>query len=91
MALGVKDDIERITTIWRQCRAKYGKEGPYLFGEYSIADIFFTPVVLRFNTYEVALDEVCSAYVATILSGAALKEWIEAAHNEGVVFEHYEF
>ena len=47
-------DIERILVIWRECLAAYG--GPFLFGELSMADAMYAPVVSRFRTYGVALD-----------------------------------
>jgi len=91
MALGVKADIDRITAIWRECRTKYGKDGPFLFGEWTIADAMFCPVVLRFVTYGVTVDEISSAYISTTLSRPFVKQWLEAAEKENVVFPHYEF
>jgi glutathione S-transferase len=74
-------DIDRITDIWQECLAKYG--GPYLFGaKPCIADAMFAPVVTRFITYDVALDEACAAYCDTIMALPAMKEWVAAAHAE---------
>jgi glutathione S-transferase len=53
-------DIDRITTIWRECLELY--EGPFLLGERSMADAMYAPVVTRFLTYYVTLDPLCSAY-----------------------------
>src|SRR3546814_13318192 len=55
---GVKEDIDRVAALWRQCRSRYGADGPFLFGRFTIADAVFAPVVTRFRTYEVALGEV---------------------------------
>jgi len=41
-------DIDRVCTIWRECLAKSG--GPFLFGERSMADAMYAPVVTRFMT-----------------------------------------
>jgi glutathione S-transferase len=74
-------DIDRITDIWQECLAQYG--GPYLFGaKPCIADAMFAPVVTRFITYDVALDEACAAYCDTIMALPAMKEWVAAAHAE---------
>jgi glutathione S-transferase len=74
-------DIDRITDIWRDCLHKYG--GPYLFGaKPCIADAMFAPVVTRFITYDVALDEACAAYCDTIMALPAMKEWVAAAQAE---------
>src|SRR6266850_4202462 len=45
-----QDDIDRITTLWRECIATYG--GPFLFGRFSMADAMYAPVVTRFVTYD---------------------------------------
>ncbi|XGV97277.1 MAG: glutathione S-transferase family protein [Leptolyngbya sp. BL-A-14] len=78
----VQLDIDRITAIWRECRQTYGAEGSLLFGSFTIADAMFAPVALRFNTYEVPLDSVCSHYVETILALPAMHEWITDAKAE---------
>jgi len=68
-------DIARIETIWRECRDKFGKSGPYLFGEFSIADAMYAPVASRFNTYGLASSDTSRAYVHTLLSMAEMKQW----------------
>jgi glutathione S-transferase len=73
-------DIERITTIWRDCFKSYG--GPYLFGERSMADAMYAPVVARFRTYDVSLEPDCMTYCHAILSMPEFIEWDEAAKRE---------
>lgn len=73
-------DIDRVCVIWRECLETYG--GPFLFGErYCMADAMYAPVVTRFQTYHVPLDEVCSEYCRHILSLPAMQEWIAAARE----------
>ena len=48
---GLEADIDRVDEIWNDCRRRFGASGPWLFGDYSIADAMYAPVVLRFNTY----------------------------------------
>ena len=48
-------DIDRVLTIWRECLGEFG--GPCLFGERTIADAMFAPVVTRFRTYDVKIDQ----------------------------------
>lgn len=75
------EDIARVTEIWRECLTTYG--GPYLFGERRcMADAMYAPVVTRFITYHVALDDACLAYAKTIAALPELKEWVQAAHSE---------
>jgi glutathione S-transferase len=78
---GARGDIERITTIWRECLSTYG--GPYLFGQNPCAaDAMYAPVCTRFLTYDVAIDPVCSGYCRTIMAMPEMAEWIAAAKVE---------
>jgi len=83
-------DIARITSLWRDCRARYGADGPFLFGGFSIADAMFAPVVLRFLTYEVELDAVCGSYCAATLALPSLRQWLDEALAETEVIAEYE-
>ena len=78
---GAQGDIDRVTSIWRDCLALYG--GPYLFGaRLTVADAMYAPVCARFHTYDVTLDAPCAAYVARILALPQMVEWTEAALAE---------
>jgi len=78
----VKRDIDRVAEIWRHCREQYGDGGPWLFGEFSIADAMYAPVVLRFNGYDVKLDGVAREYVESVLGNTHIQSWIEAGKAE---------
>ena len=67
-------DVQRINAIWSEAK------GPFLFGAFSAADAMYAPVVLRFRTYEVAVDN--RAYYDAMLALPAMKEWIAAAERE---------
>jgi glutathione S-transferase len=74
-------DIDRIMEIWRECLSAY--DGPYLFGEHrTMAEAMYAPVVLRFMTYDVALDDVCRRYCEHVLALPEVAEWVEAARAE---------
>jgi len=76
-------DVERIDEIWNDCRVRFRKDdGPWLFGEYSVADAMYAPVVLRFNTYGAHVSQTARWYMATVLEDAALQEWLQAAKQE---------
>lgn len=86
----VLKNIARIQALWSDCRQRFGKDGPFLFGQFSIADAMYAPVCLRFITYAVELDPVPAAYVKTMTELPAMREWIKAAETEAVVIEKYE-
>lgn len=75
-------DIRRIERIWENCRASYGASGPFLFGEFSIADCMYAPVVGRFFTYGVSLSPTAKAYMDTVWALAPMQAWLEAAKIE---------
>ena len=83
-----KADIDRIVAIWRECLDAYG--GPFLFGELSMADAMYAPVVSRFRTYSVALDAQTQAYADRIWALPAMVEWREAALAEDEAIEELE-
>lgn len=82
VAAEVQADIDRIQSIWRDCRGRFGKGGDFLFGEASIADAFYAPVVTRFRTYDVKLEPVCEAYCRTVSAWPPMQEWTAAAAEE---------
>jgi glutathione S-transferase len=83
-------DIERIAAIWNDCRARYGQDGPFLFGTFSIADAMYAPIPLRFQTYDVRIDGAAGAYARNLLALPAVQEWEAAAHAEPEQLAHYE-
>ncbi|GAB3422445.1 glutathione S-transferase family protein [Massilia agilis] len=74
-------DIGRICEIWEECLARFGHRG-FLFGEFSIADAFYAPVVMRFKTYGVALAPALQAYCDRMLAHPAVARWVEEALAE---------
>ena len=75
-------DIARIDQLWTDCRARFGVRGPWMFGDYSVADAMYAPVVLRFRSYGAHLGETAAAYVSTALADTHLQSWIAAAVTE---------
>jgi glutathione S-transferase len=82
MSEQVLKDVARIEQIWRDCRAKFGKGGKFLFGRFSIADAMYTPVVTRFDTFAVTVADDTRAYMDTIMNTEAFIAWREAALKE---------
>jgi glutathione S-transferase len=87
----VQAEINRIVALWRDCRRRFGAGGRFLFGEFTIADAMYAPVVTRFRTYRVALDDEAQAYCDAVWAMPAMQEWAQAAANEPMVIEAAEF
>jgi len=75
-------DIQRICTLWAECRQRFGKAGAFLFGQPTLADAFFAPVAARLRSYQVALPAEAAAYVETIYQWPAFQRWYQAAQEE---------
>jgi glutathione S-transferase len=82
-------DIGRITEIWENCLARYGQHG-FLFGEFSIADAYYAPVVMRFRTYGVWLPPSLQAYVDRVIAHPAVAQWMNEAIEEPERLDKYE-
>lgn len=80
---GVQANVRRIVSVWTECLARSG--GPFLFGDWCIADAFYTPVATRFRSYGVDLaahgdaDGKAAAYRDLLLSTPEFLEWEAAA------------
>ena len=69
----VTADLARIEAIWSAALARSG--GPYLFGAYSLADVFYAPVAMRIAGYGLPVSEAARAYVAAHLGNPHLRAW----------------
>jgi glutathione S-transferase len=78
----VAANISRIDTIWQECLAKYGSDGPFLFGDFGATDMIYAPVVSRFQTYDIQVSDLSTAYMETILNHPLMQRWIQEAKLE---------
>ena len=83
-------DVARILAIWTECRARFGGGGNFLFGRFCIADAMYAPVVLRFQTYGVALEGAARDYADAVRALPALREWVAAGVAETERIEQFE-
>jgi glutathione S-transferase len=77
-------DIRRVVQLWSALRERFAGRGPFLLGEWSIADAFYTPVATRFRTYGVRLSDFgdrgeAGRYGETLLDTSEFKAWEAAA------------
>ena len=71
-------DIRRIVELWSGLLARFG--GPFLLGDWSIADAFYTPVATRFRGYGLQLSDFgdegpAGAYAQRLLETPEFREW----------------
>jgi glutathione S-transferase len=84
----VEADIARITALWTECRAR--ATGPFLMGDFCIADAMFAPVATRFVTYGVKLAAACRRYVDTLIGLPAMQAWYADARAERESLDEYD-
>ena len=80
----VRADLARIDALWRECRQRFGANGPYLFGRFSIADAMYAPVVSRIRTYHLPVSPSSRAYCDAIMAHPAMQRWIEDAREDAL-------
>lgn len=78
----LEKDINRVLDIWDDCGRKYSDRGGWLFGDFSIADAMYAPVVMRFRTYGVEIPEAAAGYPQRLMKSKAMQRWILAAESE---------
>lgn len=84
----VAADIARICRIWEICRRQpSAADGPFLFGDFTLADAFYAPVASRFITYNVTLSPIARSYVETIMAMPEMRAWYAAAAEEPWVIQ----
>ncbi len=85
-----RQDVVRILGLWAEARARFGAGGPFLFGTFGAADVFYAPVVSRFLTYGFQVPGFAEGYMQAVWEHEWLAEWIAAAEDEEWVLEQYD-
>jgi glutathione S-transferase len=85
---GVRADLERLAAAWQEALATSG--GPFLFGDYSLADAYFAPVVARIRTYGLPLaSTAAAAWAERLWASEGVQAWVAdaLAEKEFLAFE----
>lgn len=75
----VRADLDRIEALWMAARGRAPRNGPWLFGAYSVADAFYAPVAARIAAYGLPVGPAAEAYVAAHLAHPPVRAWRAAA------------
>lgn len=82
LSAGARAQIARVHGIWGSCRQRFGHAGPWLFGAFSIADVMYVPMALRFVTYDIPVPADARGFVDAVTALPSVREWIDAAARE---------
>jgi glutathione S-transferase len=82
IAEATANDVRRVVALWSGLLGRFG--GPFLTGEWSIADAFFTPVATRLRSYGLRPSDYgdlgpAGAYAERLLETPEFLEWEKAA------------
>lgn len=77
-----RQQIKRINSMWRELRRRYSADGEWLFGDFSVADVFYAPVALRFRSYGITLSPEAQSFVTSVSAYPLIGEWTAAALKE---------
>ncbi len=85
----VERDLRRLEAIWSEARDATKPDGPWLAGDYSIADAFYAPVAARIAGYGLRVNANAQAYVAAHLADPAFRRWRAMGFASGEILEWY--
>ncbi len=68
-------DLQRIEAIWDYARTISGARSGPLFGRYTLADVFYTPVAARVVGYSLPISESNFKYCLNLLSDISVRQW----------------
>jgi glutathione S-transferase len=77
-----RKQVARVFSVWSECRNGHGRDGEWLFGRFSIADVFYAPVALRFVTYGIEAPAAAQSFIDAVTRLPSIREWVADAERE---------
>ncbi len=78
----LENEVARIDAIWSCCRRRFGENGKYLYGRFSIADCMFAPIAISFESYRADLCGDANSYMQSLLDNPFVQKWITLGRRE---------
>jgi len=73
-------DLARLVAMWRDALTASG--GPFLFGDFGIADAYYAPVASRLRSYGLPLPADLATYVDRLWASPGVAAWVQGALAE---------
>ena len=70
----------KLDGIWQDLLSQH--DGPFLFGDWSIADAFSTPYATRFASYNIPRSQKTDTYISELMADEDYLAWEMAGMNE---------
>ncbi len=74
------DDAAKMDSFWCDLLSRH--DGPFLFGNWSIADAFYTPAATRFASYDLPRSARADTYISELMSDPDYHDWEAMAFTE---------
>lgn len=84
----VRKDIDRVLSIWEASLTSSPSGGPFLLGQFSIADCMYFPVATRLRTYGVALPEFAQRYSEALFALPCVQKLHGVAETAEAIAEY---
>lgn len=68
-------DLARIEEIWDAARSLSGHEDGWLFGSFSLADVFYAPIAARIVGYGLPVSDSAAHYCNMWIADSDFREW----------------
>jgi len=76
----VRADVARLVAMWSELLEAH--KGPMLFGDFSVADAMFAPVVMRLSRFALPVPDAITAYMHRVETLPGVAAWIQGALQE---------
>jgi glutathione S-transferase len=76
----VRRDLARIDQMWSDQLAASG--GPFLFGEFCVADAYYAPMAARIRSYALPVSGAAQGYIERLWASAGVSSWVADALAE---------
>lgn len=74
------DDAQEMVDLWDDLLSRH--DGPFLFGDWTIADAFYTPAATRFASYDLPRTARSDTYISELMSDPDYLDWEAMAFTE---------
>ncbi len=81
-------DVARVAAIWDKAIARSG--GPFLYGNFTLADAFYAPVATRLLTYDLPMSDRARSYAEAIITHPAFLTWRADGLREDTELSQYD-
>ena len=81
-------EAAEMLALWDTALSRPRGSGPFLFGAFCAADIFYAPAIVRLTAFKVPMPAPAARYAEAVLAHPPMRRWMDAARALEPVAEH---